>query len=680
MNNLNKEISANPGLTDQKEAVREYLQKLLEISGDPEYDRYIRQMMRDLESGKASPFLVRREADRTYQLYLEKISEKRAPADPGKVEFKIGAGIFSVIGAVFVLIAFMIFALNYLSGIWQGVCLYGACVLTILVSELFIKRFGARFSLAITGIGISGLFVSTVINYLVLKTINETAACLIILATAFFSTGISRKRDSSACRLICILGSYIGFWPIQSFESEAGFLFMAGMFFLVNLAGVYLSNRKNQTVVDAVHMVLHPLVSVWIAKAAVQNGISAVYPACLVITSVVIVNLIFFRHRGRLQTWFTVTFLMSLSVCALLLFALTGFRHGNANEMQMLYYRLITEIMAAAAAVIFFVLWEKEKYRWIQYYFIAAVVVLFNGFGYYRPEQAAGVLFIFLLTRFLSGRKELTVLDGILSVTAALKGIALSSFFCDTNRYIWLFFAAFLLSVFFIRQMGVFHEIVITVFAVACILLEFTGNWTLPGCAGLLLLFFIFFNHLPWLKKYDQLPYNIFNVVFSGLFYLCAWFCYDFVISSVTMLIGTAAILIMFRKRYGMTVPRKCLIVAGFLIYMILTAHYESPVTVSVLLMAVAIGSVGIGFRLKDKVYRIFGSTMAVCVCVKLIACDFRGLDLLPGIILFLLVGVMALGISFFYIRLEKRQEEKELQENNTGKDMEKNEEGMREE
>ena len=76
--------------------------------------------------------------------------------------------------------------------------------------------------------------------------------------------------------------------------------------------------------------------------------------------------------------------------------------------------------------------------------------------------------------------------------------------------------------------------------------------------------------------------------------------------------------------------------------------------------MIISIGCVGAGFRLRDKVYRISGLSMAVCVCVKMIVYDFRGLDSLLRIILFFTVGVIALGISFLYIHLERKEEKEE--------------------
>ena len=45
-----------------REQVKRRLEQLLEISQDPQYDRYLNQMIQDLESGKAEPWQVEREA------------------------------------------------------------------------------------------------------------------------------------------------------------------------------------------------------------------------------------------------------------------------------------------------------------------------------------------------------------------------------------------------------------------------------------------------------------------------------------------------------------------------------------------------------------------------------------------------------------------------------------------
>ena len=45
--------------------VRNMLNRLMEESEDPDYDQYLAQMARDLDSGKASPWQVEQEAQRS---------------------------------------------------------------------------------------------------------------------------------------------------------------------------------------------------------------------------------------------------------------------------------------------------------------------------------------------------------------------------------------------------------------------------------------------------------------------------------------------------------------------------------------------------------------------------------------------------------------------------------------
>lgn len=75
--------------------------------------------------------------------------------------------------------------------------------------------------------------------------------------------------------------------------------------------------------------------------------------------------------------------------------------------------------------------------------------------------------------------------------------------------------------------------------------------------------------------------------------------------------------------------------------------------------MAIALGCVGIGFIQKDKTERICGLVMAIFVCGKLVLYDFREVEMIYRMIVFLVVGVLALSISFIYILLEKNMDKK---------------------
>ena len=59
---------------------------------------------------------------------------------------------------------------------------------------------------------------------------------------------------------------------------------------------------------------------------------------------------------------------------------------------------------------------------------------------------------------------------------------------------------------------------------------------------------------------------------------------------------------------------------------------------------------------------RITGLVLAALVCLKLVLYDFREAELLYRMIVFLIVGVMALGISFLYMFLEKKMAQKKAE------------------
>lgn len=649
---------------EAKARVKQRLLKLIDVSEDPYYDQYLNQMLKDLESGKATPAQVSREADRTYKLYQQRMSQK----EPSKVtqsvnhgdsfEFKIGAGIFSMVGAAFVLAAFVIIGFNFLEGVWQGICLYAASITLILMSEILIKKLNERFSQVITGIGISCLYISTVINYMVLENINGLVASIITLVIALFAILFGRKKDAASIRMISFIGCYICFLPIREFESSLSLLIMTGILLIINAVSVFFPNQKNVGVISAVHMIAHTVFTGVATGLLLVGDMDILYIALFAISSLIIVNMIYFRHKEKDEFYLKLIFSITLGFMAVFLVSIGCFEHGIEDEALLLFNKLLTEVMAVAISAVFFILWGSDKRKWIQYYFIAAIVVLFNGFSDYRLETTIGIIAVFVLTRLLYKVKDLEVLDCILAIIMVLQGL----YMCKT-WYVIPFAAVLLLSAFIIKRCAVFHEIVLSVGFVAGICCQFDDNWTLPACVGILLVFFLLFNHLPWLKEIKQLPYNITNVSLAGLLCLCTVFCEEYYYNAITMLIGAVIIIVAFRARYGLAVPKKYLLLAGFLVFMIFTSHFETPVAVSILLMVVAIGCVVAGFLLKDKVYRICGLVMAILVCVKLVVYDFVELESLPKAILFLTVGIIALVISFLYIYLEKKEDKEEKEE-----------------
>lgn len=671
---------------EEMEEVRARLLRLRELSRDPDYNQYLDQMRKDLESGKATPGQVAREADRTYRLYQERFLGQQSK----NTEFKIGAAIFSIVGAVFVLTAFILFGVNFLTGIWQGLCLYGVAVTVILISELLVKRLSVKVCGIITAIGTAGLFVSTILNYAVLGNMNELAALVVTLVISLFCIFLGRKRDSAALRLITVLGCYLCFFPGLRRDSEFVFLGRTVLLLVVNIAALFLSRQKNRRIVSGVHMAVCTAF-MWVLPLLILPGGSAesflssqvlsgiIYMAGYLLGGLIPFNLIYFRERALDKPWFNVLYCVFLGISffsaqyALLLYS------DYADQEVAFFWGLMMELQILAVSLIFFVLWEKDRRRWSQYYFLMGSLlylpVLATVYETAFPVGTAGqeillavrcgvVMAVFLLTRFLSGVGELTALDGMTEVLAAICG--LTGVGHQRIEYTWVVGILLLLALGKAKRALLFHEIVLLLYFIAGdflpeALFPEEAGLGIPFKLGMILLLFLLVNHLPGLKRRRNLPYNIISVVL--LFFCSTWIVAQDAYggSILAMILGTAGVLVMFRPRYGMEFPHRYFLAEGYFIVMIFLAHFRVPAITSAFLMLAALLGIGTGCWKKDSRYRIFGMVLALFACAKLLAFDLFQLEALTKVIIFFIVGIAALVISFLYLHLEKG-EKKERQ------------------
>ena len=723
MNDLERaqQLRMEAAMLEHKERVRSRLRQLIAISQDPYYDKYLAQLLKDLESGKASPIQVEKETERSYGQYRQRMASGgmqrpqpqknmqvgvQMPSQPAPVvkpvqnatqtqavqqtktaaakkdyEFKIGAHVFSLIGAVFVLIAFVIFGFNFLTGIWQGLCLYFAALVLVLLSELLLRRKSRAFSNVITGIGIGGLYAANIINYLVLHTINGLVAMIVTLIMAIGTIWISRKKDSASIRIISLLGCYICFFPIEGFETALRFLVVAAMLLAINVVSIFFPNQKNQAGINIFHVCLNVIFTAIIIGIAWDDKIDSVYLMLYVVTSFVFMNVLCLKCcRETKNVLFPIT-CVGNGLCTFMLFLIGTMGPGlNVSDFKRLYAQLIAEVLVLAVSVAVFLFWDKEDGgRWNHAYYPALLIIASTSV--YNLEVIISTLSVFFVIKILAGHKELQVLDCIVTTWTALMGLAFVPFYhwgweaSDKNpvlnSYICLgiFMTAILVSIVFIRgnKLYFYYEFVITGFMLLAVKelfgkWELETGWFLMAEAVIMFLLFMIFNHLPRLKGKWQFPYNVISVCVMALFYIASW-GQSWMFSTAMMILGAVVILVVFRKRYQLAIPRKYLLLTGFLAFFSLAGDYGSPVVESILLMIIALSCVGIGFKQKDKVERVCGLVMAVFVCLKLVLYDFREVETMYRVIVFLVVGVLALGISFIYILLEKNEDKQEKQQ-----------------
>jgi len=700
---------------ESRERVKSRLSQLMKLSEDPYYDQYLAQMRKDLESGKATPAQVEREAQRSYLQYQRRMSQRRSAPQraprPGNfagqelpvrsapttrkepvampenvqakdtLEFTVGIHVFGMIGALFVLAAFVIFGFYFLKGLGQGLCLYGAALVLIICSELLGMRksrknsegrfpgrgkglFTGGFSGVITGIGVGGLYIANIVNYLVLHTINGMEMMITALLIAVAAIFLGRKKNSPWIRIISLTGCYLCFFPAKGFESELYFLVIAVMLLVVNVTGVFFLNQSHRQAINVVHIILNAIFTVLLVAKAWQEGIGPVYLVFYTATAFIFVSILSLKECMKEKEMPFALCCGANGILVLLLFLIGALHPQTAAQPELkLFVHLTAEVLIFTICLVTFMLWDKEdKRRWAQLYYGAAVILLSGSFSEYHSEVILSVLFVFLLVKLFSSQKEVFLLDCIAVTWVGITGLWLSDYW-----YCWLFAAALFLSLFRIKQAYLYHEFVVTAGILliwgrqfhVCLMEEFglERGWFYPVSAGVTLILFLLFNHLPGLKGKKQQPYNIVSLLVMSWYYLMVWFEQSYIFSSVMMILGAVTILIVFRKRYGLGIPRKYLVLAGFLVYFSLTGHYESPVIVSILLMIIALVCVGLGFKLQDRVERACGLVTAIFVCLKLVLYDFREVEVVYRMLVFLAVGVIALIISYIYVKLERKEE-----------------------
>lgn len=648
-----------------RERTEQKLSELMRLSKEPYFSRYVAQMKKDLEEGVATPLQVEREADRSYAEYQRRMRDREAAQPELKtksVEFKIGIHVFSLIGALFILAAFVTFGFYFLKGAFQGICIYMAAFALVLFSELFLRRKMQKFAGVITGIGIGCLYAANIVNYLVLHLVNGIIAVLLTLLIAAATIWLSRKRDSVVIRLIGLIGCYVCLYPIHGFETELSFFVLTVILFIVNVAGVLFPNQSRAAAILAVHAALNVIFTGALLIIAGLDHVQATYLAALLLSSFIFMEIMAFVNRKREKD--NEIFIITCIGSGLLLFMMFLLETITGKQLV----GLIMAAVTAAVSMLFFLLWEKEDERkWAQVYFAAGLFLLIGAFSDQPVEQTITVGVIFLIARIGNRQRQLTALEAIAAVAVGLTGIGLSG-----SVYAYILAALLVLLSFRINKLYVFHEIVTTASVLVIWFLKcewfrlynwgMDGKWFYPVAVLLLMLLFLLFHHLQGLRDKKQEVYNIVSLCFIGIFCLLPLFEGHLWTRIAIMAAGTLAAFLLLRKRYGLYWKGNTLLWAGFFSLYSITGNFGSPVVSSILIMAAAFFLVGIGFRHKEKMERITGLVLAALVCLKLVLYDFREAELLYRMIVFLIVGVMALGISFLYMFLEKKMAQKKAE------------------
>lgn len=667
--------------------------QLLGQSRDYYYTEYLQKMLVKVRSQKMQADLLQNELDRSYQMYLQRnpfvanqaveptvkqtssyqtyvptVDEMRrdaprqAPVRKQNTEFTVGVAVFSVIGVVFILAAFVMLGMNFMNGFVKGMSLYAIALVLLLVSELLLYKKNPKIGRAVTAIGIGGLFLSTVINYLQLHNFNGIAAMTVTAVITAGTLLLSHKRESGLLRVIGITACYLCFLPIGKSITGVQFIVMTAMLFLMNLMCALLPAKRSGVTLGIVHMISNTLFSQVFLWRAAWCGVTPGYQEGFLLSSFVIFNFIFLlllrletreketgRHADR--TGILTAYCIS-AVLFVEMFGFIVFSQGNIS----VWVRHSSMALAAVICAVFFFLERKQKEKWVLYYFVQVMAFVFYGFSLNDPEPVACILALLLAAKLLTGIKELAVSEALVTAAACLGVLAYS----DT-QYVYILGAGVALSVLFIHRWRTFYEILLTLTCAALALITLPNLIRLPAAAGIWFVGILIFHNV---KRWKGRHIRVFNyVALSGMaicFLILSQRIYSRAYLTYLMMLvfGLATVVLTFQEKYEMDFKYKYVFLSIFLTYMAFISRTGIPVFTSIVLMVIALISVGVGFALREKSVRIYGLVLSLFVCAKVTLYDFVGAAEVQRMILFFAVGAIALVISGIYIVLEKKYRE----------------------
>ena len=626
------------------------------------------------------------------------------PPAKKNMEFAIGAGLLSVVGVLFVLVAFVMLGLTYMSGMVKGMSLYAIALAVLVVSELVLTKKMPKFAVGITGLGICGLYLATMLNYLYLQNFNGFVAMAIAVLISVLAVFISRKKDSGTIKIISFIGCYICIFPVgepflgvENWDSDSvmHLIVTTVILFLVNLMTLLLPVKKNQTVVHMVHLIANSLFSVVFAVTAILfMEEQSYYVLFFLLAAVLTQGIIFYNaHKpyfsatvmGGAQIGVVVTYLIT-TVIVLVTLLIESF-HVLAVENQIVVH-IVNVIFLLICGGLFF-MFRKTRMKWMQYwigstfslvlYWMGGLFVkigcswignVYDGteFDWYWWKLVI-VLGIFLMSKLLSRVKELRISELLITIYAALQAISVFGkldldwygHVVDQQEVIQnfvtsiVYLSAFLLSSIALHYWkSIYEEIIVVVFC-AFVLLNMQNDMTPALLMGILFMSVVGFNSIEFCRDANIRICNYINLGLVACLYLWIAFAENNLLYVIMLLLGISFIVLTFRKKYGMDFKIKNLILVLFLCYMTLIWEMPLPVMKSIILMLIAISAVVAGFIIKEKKLRITGLSLTLVVCGKIVLYDFAGLENTEKMVLFLCVGLIALTISGIYIALEKK-------------------------
>jgi len=130
----------------------------------------------------------------------------------------------------------------------------------------------------------------------------------------------------------------------------------------------------------------------------------------------------------------------------------------------------------------------------------------------------------------------------------------------------------------------------------------------------------------------------------------------EIVVVASAAFIGLLTCVIVLRKPFGLDTPGRYIIMSAILTYLGLFLKVD-PLWISISLMIVAFLTIAVGCIANRFEVRIYGLVLSLLICIKVAFWDFKNSSDFNRMIVFLVVGLLAIAISFVYMLLESHEQ-----------------------
>lgn len=287
----------------------------------------------------------------------------------GSVEFKIGIGVLSGIGVLFMLVGLVILARNFLPDVVQGMMMLCFFALVWLLSQLWLPRLAQKLSLGCTAAGIVGVYLSIILNYYVFDSFPEWLACGLFVVAAFIAWAAGRASCSAVIQCTGVAG-YLLFGLFLPWESTIpGYLVVLVITVLLNVLWQFGVSGKYSYGVQMTHQIMFIICSLIFSFQIAWKDLPG-KAAPVLIYCVVIAILINLFYLNREDVGFFIVWLCSLVLLGAYLAGVWFANMINGN----VWWNCVFLALAAANIVFLFV--KKFRWRYQGLYYQAAAVLL----------------------------------------------------------------------------------------------------------------------------------------------------------------------------------------------------------------------------------------------------------------------------------------------------------------